>query len=448
MSYLSIYGQSQNILNPATQYVNGLELYGGFRQFQNLGFYGQLTGGSFFSTPVLAQNTWWTSFPFAPSNLPNFYRDFVSYPALNPGQGYAYGPNIDFARASSATYTGSNGLIQYASIDQPRFDYNPVYLNCNGFLIEEARTNLVLYSEQFDNSNWNKSTVTITANSIVSPDGSQTADTLTSTGVNGYVNEVFSLTPNAVYTGSIWLKSASPITINISVYDTDGTNLDYSSLSCNVTNSWKRFSVSKTIRSTATGVGFIIGGFNTFQTGSVVYAWGAQLELGTFSTSYIPTTSATATRAADVAQVTGSNFQAIYNQDESTFYAKALNPQTGNYNPCMLVAANTTGGPAIYVNSITNKVQVDLASVIGVGTASYNGPIVSVAVGLKAGNYNLAANGVLGTGSSNSTAPYSGQTYLVIGNYTNAQWSINGCLQSIAYFPYRISDGQLASITV
>jgi hypothetical protein len=56
---------------------------------------------------------------------------------------------------------------------------------------------------------------------------------------------------------------------------------------------------------------------------SGIYIWGAQVEEGAFPTSYIPTTTAAATRSADVASITGSAFSSWYRQDEGTMFANA-----------------------------------------------------------------------------------------------------------------------------
>ena len=91
---------------------------------------------------------------------------------------------ITFSRGSNATLTGSNGLIQYAP------------------------NNLVLNSEQFDNAVWTKLNSTATANTAVSPDGTTTADTVTSTVNNAAsnVNATSTKTSGITYSFSIFVK--------------------------------------------------------------------------------------------------------------------------------------------------------------------------------------------------------------------------------------------------
>ena len=93
-----------------------------------------------------------------------------------PLTNYAFADLITFTRSTTATFVGSNGLIQSAAINAPRFDFDPVTLAPLGFLIEEQRVNLLLYSAEFDNAAWAKTNTTITANATTSPDGTANAD--------------------------------------------------------------------------------------------------------------------------------------------------------------------------------------------------------------------------------------------------------------------------------
>ena len=93
---------------------------------------------------------------------------------------------VKFTRAANtATVINSSGFVAAINADLPRFDYNPVTLACKGLLIEEARTNLFLYSAEFDNAYWTKTRSSITANATISPEGSLTGDKLVENLDNG-----------------------------------------------------------------------------------------------------------------------------------------------------------------------------------------------------------------------------------------------------------------------
>ena len=70
---------------------------------------------------------------------------------------------ISFTRTSAATYVNSAGNIVSAPAGTPRFDHDPVTLQPRGLLIEEQRTNLLTYSEDWTNAAWNKTNITVTA---------------------------------------------------------------------------------------------------------------------------------------------------------------------------------------------------------------------------------------------------------------------------------------------
>lgn len=102
---------------------------------------------------------------------------------------------------NTATAINSSGFIAVVNANLPRFDYNPVTLACKGLLIEEARTNILTYSEQFDNAAWAKLNVTVSANNTTSPDGTLNAEKLvvTNAGTNANCNQSPALTASTAY---------------------------------------------------------------------------------------------------------------------------------------------------------------------------------------------------------------------------------------------------------
>ena len=137
-----------------------------------------------------------------PTVRPTLNLDFAKTKALDP--------RITFTRASTATFVGSNGLIQTAASGAPRFDHNPATGESLGLLVEGARTNLLLRSEEFDNAYWGKTRSSVTANATTSPAGTLTADKLIedTTASNSHQLVVSPVTASGIYTCSVYAKAA------------------------------------------------------------------------------------------------------------------------------------------------------------------------------------------------------------------------------------------------
>jgi hypothetical protein len=229
------------------------------------------------------------------------------FPAIRPSLDLNFAktkrldPRITFTRASSGTYVGRDGLIKTAGVNEPRFDHNPTTGESLGLLVEEARTNLLPYSEDFSQADWvTFGTASKSSNVATAPDGNFTADSITLPAASGVLDNI-PVSASTTYTFSVYIRGTPGTTIRIL------SNANSSGLVANtvtVSGVWQRYSVTFTTNSgdISTSIQFDSGGGNTF------YVWGAQVEAGAFPTSHIPTVAATVTRAADVASITGSNF--------------------------------------------------------------------------------------------------------------------------------------------
>jgi hypothetical protein len=210
--------------------------------------------------------------------------------------------DFDVARNSTATYVGADGLIKTAAIDEPRIEFNPDG-SYKGLLVEPQRTNLALYSEQFDNAVWltdgNGAGEIKTANFSISPDGTQNADRIQLNRTGGTFSRLRQdKVVTGTHTGSIYLKSNTGASQKILMRVGGGATTKIT-----ITTSWQRFVVSA---NSSTSFELIIDNTDAeIATIADFSAWGAQLEAGATASSYIPTVASTVTRVADVVSKTG-----------------------------------------------------------------------------------------------------------------------------------------------
>jgi hypothetical protein len=212
----------------------------------------------------------------------------------------------------------------------PRLDY--LNSTCPRLLLEPQRTNLSTYSEQFNNAVWSKETGnSVTANTIASPDGYVNADTISATAGNAInINQPHTSASNSAHTFSTFLKKNNLSEVQIYIFSAgfisratvnldNGTitNVDGSGATItNYGNGWYRCSIQGVVNS---GVGFTIGYLTASTTGArSVYAYGSQLEVGAYATSYIPTLGTSVTRVADAASKTG--ISSLIGQTEGTIF--------------------------------------------------------------------------------------------------------------------------------
>ena len=155
-------------------------------------------------------------------------------------------------------------------------------------LIEVVPRNLVTYSEQFDNAAWVKSGVTVTANAVVSPTGTLTADLVTPTISDASIRQSFLPTGAIQHNYSIYLRSATGSSFSTTIRcwrDSPFSNIANTVIT--VTNEWQRFNLTFTTLDATTHF-VAIGASSTLSTGENLYAWGAQVEVGSL-TEYLPT---------------------------------------------------------------------------------------------------------------------------------------------------------------
>ena len=367
----------------------------------------------------------------------------------------------------SGATTGKAGLLE----DEPRFDYSGG-ATCPSLLLEPSRTQYLGYTEYLDpaNTNWagypTGDPVTHTQNYAIAPDGTQTASLLgnfTTAGFNIVNNSNFrtstlvSQNPlDDTYTISVWLKTTSG-TGTITLLNrglASGTNSPQY-IQCNVTNEWQRFYVSNTYTAAenASSLGFTIirNGVDTLEE---VLVWGAQTELGSYPTSYIPNHSGgSVTRGLDVC--TGAGDAATFNDSEGVFYAeistntddtdKALsinNSISGGSNSRLWMGYSTTAKRVHALGYVNNSIQFVLSKLMTDETL-----FVKIACKYALNDVSFFVNGEK-VGTDTSALEFIGLNSLDfnIGNATGGS-AFYGKAKQVLYFTETLSDTDLETLT-
>jgi hypothetical protein len=381
---------------------------------------------------------------------------------------------ITFTRASTATRTNASGIIESVATNTARFDYDPTTLAPLGLLIEESRTNLFTYSEQFDNAAWTKTNSTITANAVVSPDGTMDGDkhipnngvTIGTGASETRVYQSPSVTSGTSYTYSMYAKAGEYDQLALAFITSPSVSAVFSltlgtiisgtgATITSVGNGWYRCSLTTAATSTGTLQMRWSAESSTVSTGdgtSGIYIWGAQLEAGAFATSYIPTVASQVTRATDLASMTGTNFSSWYNATEGTFFAEwtlgqdvtgiciytAEDGTTSNYIRLRYGASGTQNDSAVAVGGVTQ------ASLAASNQQTLNTTYKN-AMAYKVNDFARSASGAAVITDTSGTIPT--VTQLSIGKNAANTEPPNGYIRQIAYYPRRLTNAELQGIT-
>jgi hypothetical protein len=361
-------------------------------------------------------------------------------------------------------------VLLSAANNVARFDHNPVTGESLGLLIEEQRTNLLTYSEQFDNAAWTKTRSSITANTIVAPDGTLTGDKLVedTTASNTHVtNQVFSFSTGS-YVYSIYAKAGERTFLqpvrsgtNIDAFThifnlTTGTASGTGATIVAVGNGWYR--CIGVINVNTAHSGSILFGLNNGTTitytgdgYSGIYIWGAQLEAGAFPTSYIPTVASQVTRSADAASMTGANFSSWYNAAEGTLYAEGSVGYTvpATFFPYLAALNDGASNNRIDVGYVTTsvasfEVTANAVSQVAIFQSASGLALRKVAGGYKTNDFAASTNGLAASTDTSGVLPSVDR--LRIGDRAGAS-TLNGHIRKIAYYPKRLANAELQGLT-
>jgi hypothetical protein len=383
---------------------------------------------------------------------------------------YYYGAQFELGPYMQA-YNPTTSVAYYG----PRLDTNPTTLLPRGYLSETQSTNLLTYSNDFNNAAWTKVDIVVTSNSTISPEGIQNSDLITegSAGnANLYqISSAFTAGASVAYSGyykrgnSDWIR----MTVTEGVGGVDGGrvwfNLATGSIGTNqlfgagsgltssiipLPNGWYRCSMVVVINGTTTTAQALTvsaqGDGNVSRVNNATrYQYGSQFEVGLFSSSYIPTLASTATRAADVLTAPWT----IY--PEFSMYVKYETYGTATTRGGLVVSDGTLNNragirPASSSNTSSQFVIDGGVSQVSsnVGTTSAN-IVYKSAARFRLNDFAVTRNGGAVVTDTSGTIP-SGLTTLYIGN-ENGIAQLSGWIYEAAIYPTGLANTQLQSIT-
>ena len=350
-------------------------------------------------------------------------------------------------------------------------DHNPTTFEPLGVLIEEQRVNLLLQSQTFETT-WVKASVTVTANAIAAPDGTTTADKVVATNTAAATRAVYqsyTAGSTAAYTFSVYAKAAEydllaiqeigggrfGATFDLTAKTTaslGGAGFVSSSIT-DVGGGWCRCSVVwngvSAVGYALTAIGYPLGATLTAAGSSYagdgtsgLYLWGAQLEAGSFPTSYVPTVASQVTRLADQVSILTSAF--AYNAAAGTWVATfdIASGYTTNYR----VIDSGSAYRWLYGPSNVNTLSTFNGSVaLGTTIASPVGSALTGAVGYDATGRSITAEG--DAVSTDANVYGTASTVLHLGSNAGTANYLNGHIKRLTYFPTRRSNADLQVLT-
>ena len=373
-------------------------------------------------------------------------------------------------------------LLRTAAINEPRLEYdasgNPL-----GLLIEEARTNLLQYSEDFAGSYWTKGSITISPNNAIAPDGSASADKIVPNAINDRNHIIYkNITRSTLDAFSLFVKPAGFDYVSLILQasaNTDSMGVQFNLLTGTVVtsqnangiiqdvgNGWYRVTVTPTTSTTfyyaviqpndgtAPNTSDFFRSTFTGNGSDGVYLWGAQFEQGAFPTSYIPTSGSTVTRNSDLAPIPVERF--AFNASEGTLFVHAvtaagINATTGQCAVSMS-SGSVTDCYRLRKNVSTGQIGM-LKRVSDSNVMNINGKIVGETSTFKAcGNYsstnlNISIDGEdVITGSASSSTITISKVDVGTSPFGDAD-CFNGHIKQIQYYPKRLSNTELQLLT-
>jgi hypothetical protein len=398
-----------------------------------------------------------------------WYRCTVTgtFGATGGATAFLVGPVLTSGGTNSYLGTGANAIyIWGAQLEQsstmgeyipttstinsaPRFDHNPTTGESLGLLVEEQRTNLAFPSNmptsaaQTLTGNMQANGATQITSGVPAPDSSTNGFTVSgasattnSSGSNN-VRILSVMAAAGTHTVSMWIKTNSSST-TVTIRDaTTSTGIGFVT-----TSSWTR--ITATFNNTSAGNIILLS-----TSGTAFDCFGVQVESGPFPTSYIPTTTATVTRSADVAGISGSNFSSWYRQDEGTVFAEYQPSKVVNSTIWDISSATNENYNLRYasMSQLQSAGSVNGITQWNIAPAGYSttGLSYKVALGIKVNDIAQSAQGTITSSDNLASIPSANEIDI-------GQSRLGGdfgvfTIRRLTYWPQRLSNSTLQAVT-
>lgn len=408
----------------------------------------------------------------SPSTINKFYIGSITI----SGTAYVITNYVGSTRVVTVTGSPTAGAFSLT---------NKNYGQSLGLLIEEARENKLFYSGAIGSGNWSIQGSVNTLNTEIAPDGTLTASSSVPTAISAqqrHYSQYLGVTSAISYTYSVYAKKGGYSGVYIrdgysgynNVFDLNSGTVAISIGSVgtitSVGNGWYR--CTSTMIPSGVNAQMNIGvtpngsiSATTLYTGdgySGIYIWGAQLEAGSFATSYIPTPSnATVTRQPDLASMTGTNFSSWYNQSEGSFYydidrTPLAYKGEGSY---IFYTSNTSRTSGLVTTEYNNSSFDGYTALIVNGTLYFNMSTLASTytdssnhkglVTYKTNNVTVAVDGTIKNTSTNAPLMPLVDKLEIGGraDYPLGQYNLKGHIRKLSYYPKALSAPQLQGLT-
>jgi len=394
------------------------------------------------------------------------------------------GPVLDFARSANVgTYFDSDGVMQTAAADTPRFGHNPLTLESLGLLIERERTNICVQSENLS-ATWSNTRSVDTQAQGIAPDGTNSANKLTddsSTGTNSVrINQGVTLSTSTSYAYSVYLKAdqldwarlivvgQGALAISAFFDLTNGvvgatTGADNTSeFIQDVGNGWYRCTVVFDSDAADT-TGFIyvdVADANNdvvvaLDGTSSILVWGAQLEVAEYPTSYIKTVTTALTSGADICN--SDLIGEYYHLAQGTLYVAAYPnvewDDAANTIKTLCDFANSTGAHRFYADiqgngrpAVGTKFLTTFQSLQSVDEQASPLTLMRIAGAQQVDDVKMYAQGTGSTGDTSASIPAS-ITHLNVGSIVTESLFADAYISELRYYNERVPDAVLEDMS-